>query len=519
MIVVTSAAYIGHEFRSEFGAIPPCMLPIGNRRLYEHQLGELNAAFPEESIHVSLPESFPLSEADAERFSCASADIVRVPDNVSLAEAVLYVINSVGRYDDQLRILHGDTLIYDIPGGKDVIAVSATQNDYNWEVESIGGKSETVWSGFFSFSDVRLLARTLTLSRCDFGRAVHAYGSERPLERIAVGQWLDLGHVNTYYASRARMTTERSFNELHIDCGEVRKSGSDERKIRSEIYWYNNVPPSIRRYCPQLLECGESDGRPFYSLEYLYLPPLNELYVHGRNPPFFWDNIFSRIDQFLDACAAAVDPAGMEVIQSDTDRLFGEKTWKRLADFSAQRDFDIDHSMVYAGEATPSLRAIAAECIDRVQRGKPAPGMLHGDLCFSNILFDGRAGDIKVIDPRGANVDGEMTIYGDLRYDLAKLSHSVLGLYDFIVADAIQLEQSGMYELHLGIHVERRVEEVQSAFSARKFLGDRVAIKDIYPHMILLFLSMLPLHADKPQRQMAFVANALRLYLEMEAEE
>lgn len=519
MIVVTSAAYISHEFRAEFGAIPPCMLPIGNRRLYEHQIGELDTAFPDESLYVSLPESFPLSDADAERFAEASADVVRVPDDLSLAEAVLYVINSVGCYDDQLRILHGDTLIYDIPGGLDVVAVSETQNDYNWEIESVGGKDETVWSGFFSFSDARLLARALTISRCHFGNAVRAYDEERALERVSVAQWLDLGHINTYYASRARMTTERAFNDLHIGDGRVWKSGTDEQKILSETYWYGNVPPAIRRYCPQLLDCGQSDGRPFYTLEYLHLPPLNELYVHGRNPLFFWESIFSRIDNFLDVCVAEADLRHADMLQAESEKLFGEKTWRRLALFSERCDFDIDHPMVYNGFPLPSLREIAALCIDRVQCGSPVPGVMHGDLCFSNILFDGRAGDIKVIDPRGANPDGKLTIYGDMRYDLAKLAHSVLGLYDFIIADAMQLQQSGRYDLLLDIHVESRVAQVQRAFAARYFLKGRIAIADLYPHMILLFLSMLPLHADNARRQMAFVANALRLYREMEAVE
>ncbi|MNF05243.1 hypothetical protein D3C80_2049270 [compost metagenome] len=36
--------------------------------------------------------------------------------------------------------------------------------------------------------------------------------------------------------------------------------------------------------------------------------------------------------------------------------------------------------------------------------------------------------------------------------------------------------------------------------------------KDIMPLTVLLFLSMLPLHADRPDRQEAMLVNALRLY-------
>jgi hypothetical protein len=34
--------------------------------------------------------------------------------------------------------------------------------------------------------------------------------------------------------------------------------------------------------------------------------------------------------------------------------------------------------------------------------------------------------------------------------------------------------------------------------------------------VVLLFISMLPLHADRPERQTAFLANALRLYSQLD---
>lgn len=36
--------------------------------------------------------------------------------------------------------------------------------------------------------------------------------------------------------------------------------------------------------------------------------------------------------------------------------------------------------------------------------------------------------------------DGQKTLYGDIRYDLAKLSHSILGLYDWIIAGYYHVE-------------------------------------------------------------------------------
>ena len=59
--------------------------------------------------------------------------------------------------------------------------------------------------------------------------------------------------------------------------------------------------------------------------------------------------------------------------------------------------------------------------------------IIHGDLCFANIMVDTNLSFIKVIDPRGKF--GTYDIYGDFRYELAKLFHSVDGKYDFIIKD------------------------------------------------------------------------------------
>ena len=59
---------------------------------------------------------------------------------------------------------------------------------------------------------------------------------------------------------------------------------------------------------------------------------------------------------------------------------------------------------------------------------REGPGsIMHGDFCLSNILYDLRSRICKLLDPRGSF--GASGIYGDPRYDVAKLYHSVYGLY------------------------------------------------------------------------------------------
>ena len=133
----------------------------------------------------------------------------------------------------------------------------------------------------------------------------------------------------------------------------------------------------------------------------------------------------------------------------------------------------------------------------------------HGDFCFSNILYDSRVGCIKCIDPRGMLPNGEMSVYGDKRYDLAKLYHSVIGLYDFIIAGQFTIESSSKIDFPVLDEIDPNLSDY-----FRASILDKTAYKEseILAITIQLFISMLPLHSDRPERQDAFIANAIRLY-------
>lgn len=69
--------------------------------------------------------------------------------------------------------------------------------------------------------------------------------------------------------------------------------------------------------------------------------------------------------------------------------------------------------------------------------------VIHGDPTFSNTLVD-NSDNIWMIDPRG--VFGETLIYGDKRYDWAKLYYSAVGNYDSMNSKKfkIKLDESGV---------------------------------------------------------------------------
>ena len=171
---------------------------------------------------------------------------------------------------------------------------------------------------------------------------------------------------------------------------------------------------------------------------------------------------------------------------------------------------NLDEKYTINGENVGSIRDIITELDKYIDKDSyKYNSIMHGDLCFSNILYDSRSNHIKLIDPRGVDNNKNISIYGDWRYDVAKLAHSVIGKYDFIIANRFKYKENSSTDIEFDIEYDNlyKVEELDNYFD--KFFDFKV----YYPIMINLFLSMIPLHSDNNLRQKAMLANALKLYL------
>lgn len=523
-----SAAYVSLELRSEFGALPPSFLPLGNRRLFQHQI---QCAPLGVRTFLSLPESFTVSEHDKNWLDQRNVVVLYVPDGLSLGASLVASLNLAEQpLDTPLQVLFGDTLIDPLPEGTDIIATAKVDDNYDWAVVTddidnwLVSSSETpaleeysVVTGYFNFSTPRLLIRCITQSNWSFLSGLSRYNKTKGLKTISVGNWLDFGHSNTYYHSKSTFTTQRVFNELTITQRWIEKTGKHCTKIAGEAQWFKNIPPMMRQYTPQFLGADTREGSEdylTYRLEYLHHTALNELYVFADLPPLIWKKILKQCAIFLKDCQKYIVES--DIPHSSINELLQEKTYKRIEIFCSERGISPQQRYVYTEpDANIRLDLSISDLIQKSTPYLPVKGstatLMHGDFCFSNILYDFRTDRIKVIDPRGITTDNQLSIYGDIRYDIAKLSHSILGMYDWIIADTHELVITGN-ELKLSIPHFKKLESTQKIFL--KLIAEQFNLthSEVYAMQIHLFVSMLPLHADQPDRQDALLANAFRLY-------
>ncbi|HDX8595207.1 hypothetical protein [Aeromonas dhakensis] len=526
MFLIMSGSYINNDLSAEFGRLPPSFLPLSNKRLFHHQISLAKSC--SDTVFLSIPDDYVIDSIDHYWLTVNDIHIIRTPIGLSLGEATVACFNLMNPSPrTSLHILFGDTLLSEIPDAKkDIISISKTKNNYTWAsieddfaIRDLSNSSgHSVICGYFHFSHPNQLIRNITLERWDFIRGVRRYCKEELVEFVETDKWFDFGHINSYFQSKANFTTQRSFNELEITSRFVKKTSSKQSKIKAEANWFKNIPEDIRVYTPHYLGEGvNNNGNFYYKLEYLYNLALNELYVFADTPNVVWYEILNHCFDFIDLCNKNHTSLSISD-QFDIDELFKEKTHERLSAYVEQKKFSVDDQWDFNGHAisvqkilTDSAPYLPKSCI---------PTVMHGDLCFSNIIYDFRTNCIKVIDPRGIDNKGNITISGDSRYDISKLAHSILGLYDYIIAGyhttSINWQER---KICFSMPDTNKHSQLQDFFI--KSVEERFGVQplSLYAMQIHLFLSMLPLHDDDDVRQNALFSNAFRLYTLMKESE
>lgn len=97
-------------------------------------------------------------------------------------------------------------------------------------------------------------------------------------------------------------------------------------------------------------------------------------------------------------------------------------------------------------------------------------------------------------------------------YDIAKLSHSVCGRYDFFnqALFDIRIGSSFSYDLEIPFDPARYVEIFKKKVEENGYDYWSVRIYEVS-----LFLSMLPLHMDNPHKVLGFILNVRNLLKEI----
>lgn len=333
--------------------------------------------------------------------------------------------------------------------------------------------------------------------------------------RFTTDEWIDCGHETNYYEAKAKLISSRSFNRIRVSLedGVLSKQSEHGEKLAREIEYVRMLPAAIQVYYPRILAWKPAaDGAAAAAqMEYYGYPSVAEYFLYWELSADNWRRLFSR----LEAALRRFTVFPYSVSQAASRDFYLEKTTRRIEEFfrglPPEQRRALDREMVINGRRRRPFRALVDELTARVaalHREKDFC-VMHGDFCFNNILYDVPSGIVRLVDPRGSFGERCVGIYGDRKYDLAKLKHSAEHGYDFLVNGLFSLERDGK-KFHYAI-ATRECSPLVAELSRGLIAGLGGDNAEIELLTSLLFLSMGPLHAEDPARQLAMYVHGLNL--------
>ena len=296
--------------------------------------------------------------------------------------------------------------------------------------------------------------------------------------------------------------------------GVLEKTSQNKNKLLNEIRWYLKLPEPLRYLLPHIYAYSLDENSPFVKMEYYGYRTLHELMLDEELSADRWREIFNRLLFYVNEMRRYRLEGRQKEIQSAVKLMYVDKTIQRLnsvRDHVAFKHF-FDQPIFINGSEHRSINSIIGmlpNLVDEFLLPETTLefSIIHGDLCFSNILIEETYNFMRLIDPRGSF--GSFDIYGDPRYDLAKMFHSMEGHYDYIIADKFS---SHTYGNRIDYAVDGNCERIWDMFNEvfEPLIANQMsAIRLIEA---TLFLSMLPLHSDAPARQSAMLAIGVELF-------
>lgn len=531
-VIIPSAKLVPEELQ-KLGKLPAIIYPINQKIAFDYIYDQYKNLHTK--VDVICYENADKVERRLRKVIGNEIKVRKLPELHDLGYTILYAIENI---DEPVVINFADTIVMDpiadISGDaffyqEDYMSETWTYFDeesgiitHIYDKEAINEEiKKKLFVGVFkiiNIHDFRECLRNAVQQKNkkmnSFYYALELYSKKHPMQAVLTNNWFDIGHEDKYYNSKLEVRA-REFNHITIDKnrGILKKTSDDKDKFIGEIKWYLKLPADVEYVRPRIFNYSTSYVNPYVSMEYYAYHTVHELFLYGDLTLQQWIDIFNRIRFVCDDFKRyTVQDAN---IRPALEEMYLTKTLQRFEKMKKDERFItfFESPIVVNGERYLPLNEIIIaleKAIPEMLYDVDTFNIIHGDLCFANIMVDSNFSFIKVIDPRGKF--GTYDIYGDFRYELAKLFHSVDGKYDFIIKDLFDLDYNSETAC-----INYRIQNRKRDFNLYKVFLETFSaevggdLKKIELIEALLFLSMIPLHGESIRHQMAMLGTGLEI--------
>ncbi len=536
LAIVPAAWRPNNTIFPSYSNLPDCMIPINSKPVIWYILEDLVNRWISDAILLLNPRDAYTEKYVSIRYSWKFESLqIKYTESWSLVQTLYNWWNNINSTNYSWILIYLWDTIYKWNLGFDNSFITVTSkysesskwcfveknNDsysfinkpinYNWVWKAV------TWLYFFDDSQ-KFIEILNEIKDGEISNILQKYSESKSIELIESEWRYDCWHIDNYYRAKIDFLKIREFNwiKFNPEFWTITKSSlSKKDKIRREINRYLNVPHDLKIFSPRLINYSywNEDTAPYYEIEYYGYQSLWDMFVFSYLSQESWkliiDNLFSKLKIFKQY-------KSNQPFSFFYD-MYYDKTIKRVNQLQNIPEWanllSMDKIIINKSEYRwiPYVLGDLGKLVESLY-DKDDITFIHGDFCLSNILYDINNGILKMIDPRW--YFWELWVFWDHKYDIAKLRHSFVWFYDFIVSDLFEVKKIQENEFELEIYVD----QIHN-FIAKYF--DEVIVKYWYNIEkiklveALLFLSMIPLHSDNKSRQLAMFCIAIQKFNEI----
>ena len=476
-----------------------------NRKLIDYCKNILSQSFKIKLVQIGSHKNilsslkYGLQKADEKLPTRVILGDTYIPESINDETDVLYTSKKITSSENWCLVERNDDRLYFID-----------------KEQKVSIKDKEALIGYYAFSDTKYILKCSTQARLmlkkEISSALIMYQQKYKLNIKLTDDWFDLGHTSGLIKLKNIFFSARDFNSISVDTalGTLTKSSTKIQKLEDEAFWFNNLPEKLKILTPRFIGFTKDENKAELTQELYGYPSLQELYLSGEVNIEDWSYILEKLFELH----KNFDKYTKEENEQALLWLYWDKTLRRIEELKRQKRYwkhvFSEEKITINGVEYNGIKVLMKN-IEEYARNiskNVTQTVIHGDYCFSNILFDSSNYIFKLIDPRG-RLNADATIYGDSRYDIAKLRHSVCGLYDFIVQGLFRISEKNQ-EFEYKILTTKDYSVLEEIFDTLT-VQNGYKSRDIKFIEGLLFLSMIPLHKDSFNRQKIFYLRAVEL--------
>lgn len=334
-------------------------------------------------------------------------------------------------------------------------------------------------------------------------------------ESFEIEGLVDIGVVGNFIQCITGNFDSRYFNTLQGNAYTLVKSSTNKKKIKSEYTFYHLLPDDMKFWYVMPFQYQENENTASYTMERLHMTDLAIKWVHGSIDENEFEMLMDKYFYFFKSRHSR--DVSAEEYDKIAKTLYVDKVEERIRELKKLPEYEKIAKLIEAGCIEKNIDVIVQkyfELKDKIESRKHYPTVSvigHGDPCFANALYNKSTQMLKFIDPKGALKEDDL--WTNPYYDIAKLSHSVCGRYDFFNNALFDIRINDQFEFELNIDFDN-MKYIEIFKQKLKENGYDYLTVRLYEAS--LFLSMLPLHIDYPHKVFGFILNVRNILKEIE---